>query len=113
MPSLPNTVRRPWQPAPVKRPYQAPVERTALYDSPTWRRLRKAQLQTHPCCQECERQGLVSPASIADHIIPHRDGSDFFDASNLQSLCKPCHARKSAKEGHQRSYSKRVTDESA
>ncbi|WP_262568948.1 HNH endonuclease [Agrobacterium tumefaciens] len=29
---------------------------------------------------------------ICDHITPHKGDRDlFFDAQNLQTLCKPCH----------------------
>lgn len=33
-------------------------------------------------------------ASEVDHITPVASGGDFFDRANLQSLCKPCHSRK-------------------
>ena len=106
MPSLSrNTPARPWLPKPAptqRRPYQRHAERTPLYDSPRWRALRLAQLRQEPCCRECAKQRRVTPAVVADHITPYRDGADFFDAANLQSLCTPCHARKSAKEGHVR-----------
>ena len=33
------------------------------------------------------------PACEVDHVVPHRgDRQLFWDANNLQSLCKPCHA---------------------
>lgn len=36
--------------------------------------------------------GQLVPASVADHIKPHRgDRGLFFDPANLQSLCKSCH----------------------
>ena len=106
MPTLPSKApARPWIPkaSPRERkPYQRHAERTPLYDSPRWRALRLAQLRQEPCCRACAAQKRVTPAVVADHIKPYRDGADFFDASNLQSLCTPCHARKSAKEGHVR-----------
>lgn len=112
MPSLPSKPpKRPWIPAAQPRerkPYQAHAERTKLYDSPLWRRLRLAQLDREPCCRACAAKGRVMAANVADHITPYREGADFFDASNLQSLCTRCHASKSAKEGHQQAYSKRT-----
>jgi 5-methylcytosine-specific restriction protein A len=33
-----------------------------------------------------------------DHIKPIRLGGEMYDIENLQSLCKSCHGRKSAKE---------------
>jgi 5-methylcytosine-specific restriction protein A len=36
----------------------------------------------------CAKAGRRTPATIADHIVPHRgDTMLFFDPSNLQSLC--------------------------
>ena len=104
MPSLPRKAPpRPWLPTPTgRKPYQLHAERTPLYDSPRWRRMRAAQLRQEPCCRACTAKGRVTPATIVDHIVPYRDGSDFFDATNHQSLCSSCHARKSAQEGHAR-----------
>ena len=37
---------------------------------------------------------------MVDHIIPHKGNLElFWDEDNLQALCKPCHDRKTAKEG--------------
>jgi 5-methylcytosine-specific restriction protein A len=63
-----------------------------LYDSIRWKVLRRDQLAAYPLCAYCQAQGLIVAASVADHVIPHRnDPKLFFDASNLQSLCKHCH----------------------
>lgn len=111
MPRLPSkSPARPWIPKAQpseRKPYQRHAERSPLYDTPRWRALRLAQLRQEPCCRACAEKNRVTPATVADHIRPYRDGSDFFDATNLQSLCKSCHARKSAREGHQQAYSKR------
>lgn len=63
-----------------------------LYATAKWRKLRKRQLQAEPLCRYCLRSGFVTPATVADHIQPHR-GKEwlFFDIENLQSLCTPCH----------------------
>jgi 5-methylcytosine-specific restriction endonuclease McrA len=64
----------------------------ALYDLKRWKVLRAHQLQSHPLCAFCQAQGIISAASVADHVIPHRnDPALFFNAGNLQSLCKRCH----------------------
>lgn len=63
-----------------------------LYNTKRWYRLRYHQLRKEPLCVFCERLGKVTPATIADHVRPHRgDEALFFDGDNLQSLCKPCH----------------------
>jgi len=47
----------------------------------------------------CQARGLVVVATIVDHIKPHRgDMVMFWDSSNWQPLCKPCHDRKTARE---------------
>lgn len=67
------------------------------YNSKTWRRYRRAYLNTHPLCVQCQRA-----AEVVDHILPVRlnDGLDFFDASNHQPLCHPCHNAKRGRESH-------------
>lgn len=63
-----------------------------LYNTKRWHRLRWYQLQKEPCCASCARRKRITPADIVDHIIPHRGDEElFFDADNLQSLCKHCH----------------------
>lgn len=64
-----------------------------------WQQARKAYLTKHPLCVECERQGLVVAATDLDHVVPHKgDMGVFWDSSNWQSLCHPCHSRKTASE---------------
>ena len=60
---------------------------------PAWRKLRAVVLAEEPYCRECP-----APSNEVDHIRPKRKGGT--DArDNLQALCKPCHSRKTAKEG--------------
>ena len=60
-----------------------------------WRRARKAFLQKHPLCAECGKEGKLTPATVVDHIIPHRGNKRlFWDEHNWQPLCKDCHDRK-------------------
>ena len=104
MPSLPKPKARSWEPKRqvVKQAYKPHAERTSLYDSPLWRRVRAAHLAREPLCRECLKHNRATTATVCDHIRAVRDGADFWDASNYQSLCSPCHHRKSAREGHQR-----------
>ncbi|WP_069648969.1 HNH endonuclease [Caloranaerobacter ferrireducens] len=70
-----------------------------LYNSSRWQRLRKKVLTKHPLCVECEKAGRLTTATVVDHIIPHRGDEDlFWDEDNLQSLCKSCHDKKTARE---------------
>ena len=63
-----------------------------LYNRASWRHAREAQLRVHPLCRMHLELGQTVQATVADHIVAHRgDLGKFFDRSNLQSLCKPCH----------------------
>lgn len=74
-----------------------------LYNLWLWRKpggLRQQVLWRDPLCKECERQGLLTPATEADHIEPHGGDFDrFMDidgviSAGCRGLCKACHSRK-------------------
>lgn len=65
--------------------------------SARWDTASKVFLANNPLCRRCEAAGLLVPATVTDHIRPHRGDSElFWDPGNLQPLCKPCHDRKTA-----------------
>jgi 5-methylcytosine-specific restriction protein A len=48
---------------------------------------------------EHRSRGELVAASVVDHIVPHRgDERLMWSESNWQSLCKPCHDAKTARE---------------
>lgn len=58
-----------------------------------WQQARVAFLRVHPLCCFCMRNGMTVAASVVDHITPHEGNQDlFWDRSNWQSLCAPCHS---------------------
>lgn len=64
-----------------------------------WRKARVVYLAEHPLCKHCKAQGLLTPATIIDHIKPHRgDMVLFWDQNNWQPLCKRHHDIKTASE---------------
>lgn len=64
-----------------------------------WQKARVAYLAHHPYCVECERSGVSTPATVVDHITPHRgDWTLFWDAANWQPLCKRHHDAKTRRE---------------
>jgi 5-methylcytosine-specific restriction enzyme A len=75
----------------MARPYGKPGPHKHLYDTQAWRRRRARQLQAEPLCRWCKSEGRIVPASIADHIDPHRGDRVKF-AGPLQSLCASCHS---------------------
>ena len=67
--------------------------------STRWRKGREGHLREYPLCAECERQGAVTAATLVDHVTPHKgDYGLFWDPTNWQSMCDPCHNRKTATE---------------
>ncbi|EGT0677694.1 MULTISPECIES: HNH endonuclease [Citrobacter] len=71
-----------------------------------WDRERLIFLRAHPLCVMCHEQGIVTAATVVDHIIPHKlkealrsgDGQAiakaqklFWSRKNWQGLCKQHH----------------------
>jgi 5-methylcytosine-specific restriction enzyme A len=63
------------------------------YGRRRWRNRARHQLLIEPLCRFCKERGLVVPATIADHCVPHRGDWNAFWLGELQSLCGPCHNR--------------------
>ena len=60
-----------------------------------WREARRRFLQLNPLCVKCMERGMLTPATVVDHVIPHRgDRKLFWDEQNWQPLCKECHDKK-------------------
>lgn len=74
------------------------AERNRFYQRKAWKDARKAQLAREPLCRSCRRQGRLTEATHVDHIIAIEYGGAELDAYNLQSLCKPCHERKTRRD---------------
>lgn len=73
-----------------------PSARRRGYDGP-WRRIAAEHLELEPWCRSHLERGLHIRATEVDHILTRRaGGSD--DHSNLRSLCKSCHSRRTALE---------------
>ncbi len=80
-----------------RREHNGQYERPAsdpLYHTPEWTKLSRRWRQAHPLCEECKRQGRITPAQCVDHIVPFPICKDFYDESNLQSLCARCNMEK-------------------
>ena len=78
-----------------------------------WQKRWEHHLRGEPLCRMCAAQGLVTAATVADHITPHRGDPELFDGP-LQSLCDPCHSsakqREEAKHGGRGSKSFRTAE---
>ena len=70
-----------------------------------WQKARSRYLHSHPLCIECQKAGKLTKATVVDHITPHRgDQKLFWDESNWQPLCKPCHDKKTWNEDNNPTY---------
>ena len=84
----------------TKRYYQARNKSYQHLYSSRWRKASKSFIACNPLCAECLKQGRQTPATVTDHIVPHKgDTTTFWDVSNWQALCKRCHDTKTSKEG--------------
>lgn len=63
---------------------------------------RKRRLANEPLCRRCEAKGVITAATVPDHIIALDNGGTDED-SNIQCLCHPCHVDKTAEDfGHRK-----------
>jgi hypothetical protein len=44
-------------------------------------------LAQHPRCLGCAAVGLATPATVADHVVPHRGDASRFHGGELQPAC--------------------------
>lgn len=69
-----------------------------FYDLRVWRKVRRLKLEQDPLCEHCRRMGRLVPAEHVDHKKPISQGGEALDLANMQSLCPPCHSRKTARD---------------
>lgn len=64
-----------------------------------WKRAREAYLRDNPLCVHCRADHCITPATVVDHVVPHKGNMRlFWDQNNWQALCKMHHDRKTATE---------------
>ena len=57
-----------------------------------WKRIRDSYVQTHPFCEKCFEQGVLTPVEEVHHKVPISQGGTHA-RSNLMSLCRSCHTK--------------------
>lgn len=67
------------------------------YDE-AWLKLRVRKLARDPLCEVCLREGHTTAAEQVHHKVPFKGKTDplRLQWDNLQSVCRPCHAKLSA-----------------
>ncbi|WP_092495908.1 hypothetical protein [Faunimonas pinastri] len=74
----------------------------AWYKTARWRSLRLRQLQAEPLCRFCLEHGDLTPATVCDHVEPHRGDEGKFWVGPFQSLCPRHHNRDKQRAEHGR-----------
>jgi hypothetical protein len=69
-----------------------PTEHRQWYGRIQWKRRAANQLREEPLCQMCLQRGVLSPATVADHVQAHGGNLNAFLLGELQSLCARCHS---------------------
>lgn len=70
----------------------------AFYDSVAWKKCREAYAtKVHHLCERCLSRGILKPGEIVHHVIeltPENinDPNITLSFSNLQMVCRDCHA---------------------
>ena len=70
------------------------ADRSKIYNTVMWKRLRRAHLMGNPLCEVCEAVGRTEMAVDVHHLrsFAKLEGmARLGGASNLVSLCKVCH----------------------
>lgn len=69
------------------------------YSLARWRNARLIYLTNNPLCIRCEQDGRLTPATVVDHVKPHKGNKELlWNSNNWQGLCKRCHDKKTASE---------------
>ena len=75
-----------------------PPPRPGIYDA-RWAKQREAWRAANPLCEACLSEGRTREMDDVDHVIPIRGSLTLLRAGwNLQSLCRPCHAKKTGRD---------------
>lgn len=75
-----------------------PTARQRGYDN-RWQAYQKSFLLSHPVCADPYQRHpqIVRASQVVDHVIAHRGNMQlFWDRTNHQPLCSPCHNFKTA-----------------
>lgn len=57
-----------------------------------WKRIRARYVAEHPLCEQCLKEGRITPVEEVHHILPLNWGGTNAK-SNLMSVCHSCHQK--------------------
>ena len=74
------------------------TEQAKFYSTSKWRKCRAAYLSEHPCCERCEKAGIISVAVHVHHKKElteenYLDPMIALNPDNLEALCFDCHQK--------------------
>jgi 5-methylcytosine-specific restriction enzyme A len=108
---LPARAFRPYAVDPVAKRERFDTQRAndpirKLYQTKLWRAVRRIVLARDPFCMVHPVDAVPALSAIVHHVIAARkyvdqhggDEAYFFDESNVQGVCKPCHDATTARE---------------
>ena len=90
-------LKKPKRRARIVRKRSNRAERSKIYNTATWQRLRTAKLMDSPLCEICVQRGIITPATEVHHAdgFLNYEGVEreavAYDYRNLVSLCTACH----------------------
>lgn len=91
MPTAPMTFRPPTAPSRAEARAAHDARRGSARErgyTSRWDKAAKTWRQRHPLCLGCLAVGRTEPATLVDHIVPHRsDVGLFWDSTNWQASC--------------------------
>jgi 5-methylcytosine-specific restriction enzyme A len=59
-----------------------------------WHGLSQRYRLKHPLCEQCEKEGMTTPATEVHHKIKAKDRPDLILTwTNLMSVCRSCHEK--------------------
>jgi 5-methylcytosine-specific restriction enzyme A len=61
------------------------------YGLAIWQKRRASQLKKQPLCEMCKESGIVTIATVANHVTPHKGNERLFFEGELNSLCENHH----------------------
>ncbi|OWQ91113.1 HNH endonuclease [Sphingopyxis granuli] len=58
---------------------------------------RLRRLRSEPLCRDCKAKGIITAATVPDHIVPLTQGGGD-DDNNIRCLCADCHQVRTAEQ---------------